>query len=131
MRIFVGNLLLTLFPEFQAGHFRKSLPSGNRGARRPVLVELFAGKYEQERRAKVKFGQAADEQWIMLVDRVFTNWSKNSTQPGTETALFHVNARYGLRWTAQWPSLFAGFAKRWPRGFEVAGRLERNAGSID
>jgi hypothetical protein len=54
-------LLLTLFPEFQAGHFRKSLPGGNLGARTPVLVELFAGKYEQERRAKVKFGQAVNE----------------------------------------------------------------------
>jgi len=57
----VENLLLTLFPEFQARHFRKSLPGGNLGARRPVFVKLFAGKYEQERRAKVKFGQAADE----------------------------------------------------------------------
>jgi len=38
-----------LFPEFQARHFRKSLPGGNLGARKPVLVELFAGKYEQER----------------------------------------------------------------------------------
>jgi hypothetical protein len=41
--------------------FQKNLPSGNLGARTPVLVELFAGKYEQERRAKVKFGQAVDE----------------------------------------------------------------------
>jgi len=50
-----------MFPEFQARHFRKSLPGGNLGARKPVLVELFAGKYEQERRAKVKFGQAVNE----------------------------------------------------------------------
>jgi len=124
-------LLLTLFPEFQARHFRKSLPGGNLGAQKPVLVELFAGKYEQERRAKVKFGQAVDEQWIMLVDRVPTNWSKNSTQPVTETALFHVNARFGLRWSAQRRSLFARFAKRWLRGSEVAGRPECNAGPID
>src|SRR4030095_3297787 len=34
------------------------LPCGNLSTRRPVLLELFAGKYEQERRAKVKFGQA-------------------------------------------------------------------------
>jgi hypothetical protein len=54
-------LLLTLFPDFQARHFKKSLPSGNLGARTPVLVELFVGKYEQERRAKVKFGQAVNE----------------------------------------------------------------------
>jgi hypothetical protein len=73
------KLLLTLFPEFQARHFRKSLPGGNLGARRPVFVELFAGEYEQEGRAKVKFGQAADEQWIMLVGSVTTNWSKNCT----------------------------------------------------
>jgi hypothetical protein len=65
-------LLLTLFHEFQARHFRKSLPVGNLGVRTPVLVELFAGKYEQERRAKVKFGQAVNEQWIMLVDSVPT-----------------------------------------------------------
>jgi hypothetical protein len=54
-------LLLTLFPEFQARHFRKSLPGGNLGARKPVFVELFAGEHEQERRAKVKFGQAVNE----------------------------------------------------------------------
>lgn len=66
-----------------------------------VLVESFAWKYEQERRAKVKFGQAVDEQWIMLVDRVPTNSSKNSTQPVTETALFHVNARFGLNHLAR------------------------------
>jgi hypothetical protein len=63
----------------------------------PVLVELFAGKYEQERRAKVKFGQVVDEQWIMLVGRVPTTRSKDSTQSVTETALFHVSARSGPR----------------------------------
>jgi hypothetical protein len=57
----VVNLLLKLFPEFQARHFRKTLPGRNLGARRPVFVEVFAGKYEQERRAKVKFGQAVNE----------------------------------------------------------------------
>jgi len=81
-----------LFPEFQARHFRKSLPGGNLGTRTPVLVQLFAGKYEQERRAKVKFYQAADEQWIMLVGKVPTNSSKNSIQPVTETAVLHVSA---------------------------------------
>jgi hypothetical protein len=59
--IIVVNCLLTVFPEFQARHFRKNLPRGNLGAGMPVLVELFAGKYEQERRAKVKFGQAVNE----------------------------------------------------------------------
>ena len=96
MQIIVVNLLLTLFPEFQARHFRKSLPGGKLGTGTPVLVELFAGKYEQERWAKIKFGQIVDEQGIMLVGRVSTNRPKNSLQFVTETALFHVNARCNL-----------------------------------
>jgi hypothetical protein len=125
------NLLLTLFPEFQARHFRKNLPGGKLGLGTLVLVELFAGKYEQERRAKVKFGQVVDEQWIMLVGRVPTNRSKYSTQFVTENALFHINAMQGLRWSAQQCSLFVEFAKRSLRSFEAAGRIERNAGPID
>jgi len=97
----------------------------------PVLVELFAGKYEQERRAKVKFGQVVDEQWIMLVGRVPTNRSKYSTQFVTENALFHINAMQGVRWSAQQCSLFVEFAKRSLRSFEAAGRIEPNAGPID
>jgi hypothetical protein len=42
----VVNSLLTFFPEFQAEHFEKSLPSGNLGARTRVFVILFAWKSE-------------------------------------------------------------------------------------
>jgi hypothetical protein len=98
------------------------------GAGTSVLVELFAGKYEQKRRAKIKFGQIVDEQWIVLVGRVPTNRSKNSLQSVTETTLFHASATCGLRRSAQRRSLFA---KRWLRRSEVAGRFERNVGPID
>jgi hypothetical protein len=120
-----------VFHEFRGGHIRKSLPGRNLAAQRPVLVELFAGKYEQKRRAKVKFRQAVDEQWIMLGRRVCANSSNNCTQAVTETTLIHVSARYGLKWSADRPSLSLGFAKNWITVSEIGGLLERYAGAID
>jgi len=129
--IIVVNSLLTFFPEFQAEHFEKSLPSGNLGARTRVFVILFAWKSEQQRRPKVECGHAVYEQWIMLVDRVPTNRSNNCTQRVSETALFHVSTRCELMGSTPRPSLLVGFAKRWLRASEVAARSERNAGRID
>ena len=44
--VIVINLSLMLFLEFQPRYFSKSLPGGNAGAPRPVLVGLFAGEHE-------------------------------------------------------------------------------------
>ena len=130
--IIVVNSLLTFFPEFQAEHFEKSLPSGNLGARTRVFVILFAWKSQQQRRPKVECGHAVYEQWIMLVGRgVPTNRSNNCTEPVSETALFHVSIRCELMGSTPRPSLLVGFAKHWLRASEVSARSERNAGRID
>src|SRR4030095_11763141 len=49
----------------------------------------------------------------------------------TETVLFHVSVRCGLRWRTHRLSSFVGFAKRWTSKSEVAERLDPNAGPID
>jgi len=120
-----------LFPEFLAGHFKKSLPGRTLEARPPVLVELFAGKYEHERWAKVKFRR-------LLISRGLCLWAESLATDRrivrsfvTQTALFHVSAMYGLRWSARGRSLFARLAKRRIRASEVAGRPRRNAKAID
>jgi hypothetical protein len=41
--------------------FQKKFTRWKFGARTPVLFGLFAGEYEQEQRAKVKFGQVVNE----------------------------------------------------------------------
>jgi hypothetical protein len=89
------------------------LPGGNLAVRTPVFMKLFAGKYQEDWGAKVKFCQTIDEQWIMLVGGLPANWSNNCTQTLTEKAPFHVSAKYVLRWWAQRFSLFLRFAKRW------------------
>jgi hypothetical protein len=111
-------------------HFRNAYQGGSLKARKPVPVGLFAGKYEKERRPKVEFRQAVNQQWIMFVGRVPTYWSKNFTKALTETVPIHVSERVGSSLWAQRRSMFAWSGKHRLTRCEGAAVLQCNAAPI-